>query len=144
METAIDSPVDPGMTLSGMMSFRQIQCNNGGLNMFHIAEIGASIIGYTGILFIFLGFILSLKQYVSHVIWRKYSTDHVRHTLGTYILIGLEFMVGQDIVETVLHTDRDHLINLGLIVIIRTVLDFFLSREITHLGERIKKGHHGE
>ncbi|MDJ0838451.1 MAG: DUF1622 domain-containing protein [Acidobacteriota bacterium] len=108
--------------------------------MFHIAEIGASIIGYTGIIFIFLGFILSLRQYVVHIIWQKYTTDQVRHTLGTYILIGLEFMVGQDIVETVLHTDREHLINLGLIVIIRTVLDFFLSRELTHLRERIKEG----
>lgn len=106
--------------------------------MFHIAEMGATIIGFVGILFIFLGAVLALSQYVSFVVWGKYSTDHVRHTLGTYILIGLEFMVGQDIVETVLHTDRDHLINLGLIVIIRTVLDFFLSREISHLGKRIK------
>ena len=107
--------------------------------MFHIAEIGATIIGFVGILFIFLGSILALWQYLNFVVWGKFSIDHVRHTLGTYILIGLEFMVGQDIVETVLHTDREHLINLGLIVIIRTVLDFFLNKEISHLGKKIQQ-----
>ncbi len=61
--------------------------------------------------------------------------------MGTYILIGLEFMVGEDIIETVINTDLDHLIELGMIVIIRTVLDFFLSREMTHLEHHIKEKH---
>ncbi len=103
----------------------------------HFIEVVATIIGYVGIAFIVLGTVLALGQYVFSRFKNKYTTDHVRLTLGTYILIGLEFMVGQDIIETVLHTNLQQLYLLGLIVVIRTILDFFLSREMTHLKKHI-------
>ena len=87
--------------------------------------------------FITLGVILAIVQYIVSRFGNKYTTDHVRLTLGTYILIGLEFMVGQDIIETVLHTSMEQIYMLGLIVVIRTILDFFLSREMTHLKAQI-------
>ncbi len=102
-----------------------------------IVEIVATAIGYVGISFIVLGVILAIIQYVISRFDNKFTTDHVRLTLGTYILIGLEFMVGQDIIETVLHTSMQQLYMLGLIVVIRTILDFFLSREMTHLKKQI-------
>ncbi len=105
----------------------------------HIVEIVATTIGYVGMAFITLGVILAIIQYVVSRFDNKYTTDHVRLTLGTYILIGLEFMVGQDIIETVLHTTMEQLYKLGLIVVIRTILDFFLSREMGHLKEHIAK-----
>ena len=105
----------------------------------HLIETSAEIIGLIGIGFIILGTIIAFVQYIHSLRENKYTIDHVRLTLGTYILIGLEFMVGQDIIETVLHTTRDHLIDLGMIVVIRTILDFFLSREMTHLSSHIKE-----
>ena len=99
----------------------------------HFVEIVATIIGYVGMIFITLGVVLAIIQYIISRFDNKYTTDHVRLTLGTYILIGLEFMVGQDIIETVLHTTMQQLYMLGLIVVIRTILDFFLSREMGHL-----------
>jgi uncharacterized membrane protein len=105
----------------------------------HIVEVVATVIGYVGISFIVLGAVLAIIQYIISRFDNKYTTDHVRLTLGTYILIGLEFMVGQDIIETVLHTTMEQLYILGLIVVIRTILDFFLSREMTHLKQHIKE-----
>ncbi|WP_420318978.1 DUF1622 domain-containing protein [Ekhidna sp.] len=106
-------------------------------NLEHFVEIVATVIGYVGISFIVLGVILAIGQYLISRFANKYTIDHVRLTLGTYILIGLEFMVGQDIIETVLHTTLEQLYMLGLIVIIRTLLDFFLSREMTQLKQHI-------
>jgi uncharacterized membrane protein len=103
----------------------------------HTIEIIATAIGYVGISFITLGVVLAFIQYIVSRFDNKYTTDHVRLTLGTYILIGLEFMVGQDIIETVLHTTMQQLYMLGLIVVIRTILDFFLSREMGHLKQHI-------
>lgn len=103
----------------------------------HFVEVVATIIGFVGISFITLGVVLAIIQYIVSRFDNKYTTDHVRLTLGTYILIGLEFMVGQDIIETVLHTNLEQLYMLGLIVVIRTILDFFLSREMTHLKAQI-------
>jgi uncharacterized membrane protein len=103
----------------------------------HLVEIVATAIGYVGISFIVLGVILAIIQYIISRLDNKYTTDYVRLTLGTYILIGLEFMVGQDIIETVLHTSMQQLYMLGMIVVIRTILDFFLSREMGHLKQHI-------
>lgn len=106
-------------------------------NLEEFVEVVATIIGYVGIIFIVLGVVLAIIQYLISQFDNKYTTDHVRLTLGTYILIGLEFMVGQDIIETVLHTNMQQLYMLGLIVVIRTILDFFLSREMAHLKQHI-------
>ena len=105
-------------------------------------ELAANTIGHIGIAFIIVGAAIATIQYFYSWFNNRYTSDHVRLTLGTYILTGLEFMVGQDIIETVLHTTRTHLIDLAIIVVIRTVLDFFLSREMTHLKEHIKEHEH--
>lgn len=108
---------------------------------YEIIGFVASIIGYIGVAFIVIGSTLATYKYILSLFGSKYTTDHVRLTLGTYILIGLEFMVGEDIINTVLHTSFDNLIELGMIVVIRTALDFFLSREMTHLEHHIREKH---
>lgn len=57
----------------------------------------------------------------------------VRATLGTYLLLGLEFLIASDILKTVLEPGMDELIVLGGIVVLRTVLSVFLNREIKEL-----------
>lgn len=50
-----------------------------------------------------------------------------------YLLLGLEFMVAADIIETVFKPSLEHLGVLGGIVIIRTVLNYFLNMELEHI-----------
>jgi len=54
----------------------------------------------------------------------------LRVKLGLFILLGLEFMVAGDIIHTVLSPSKDALIILGSIVAIRTVISYFLHKEI--------------
>ena len=51
----------------------------------HFVEIVATVIGYVGMTFITLGVILAIIQYIVSRFGNKYTTDHVRLTLGTYI-----------------------------------------------------------
>ncbi len=60
----------------------------------------------------------------------------IRCYLGTYHLLGLEIMIVADIIKTVLNQTREELIFLGGIVVIRTILSYFLNKEI----EQIESG----
>ena len=60
----------------------------------------------------------------------KINRDSLRVKLGLYILLGLEFMVAGDIIHTVLKPSKDSLIILGSIVAIRTVISYFLLKEL--------------
>lgn len=54
----------------------------------------------------------------------------IRGWLGRYILLGLEFMLVSDVIHSFLSPDFDSLLKLGLIVMIRTAISFFLGREL--------------
>lgn len=52
--------------------------------------------------------------------------------------MGLEFLVGKDIIESVVHPTWDDLGKLGAIIILRTVVTIFLSRELKEVEEEFK------
>ncbi|MEO1100528.1 MAG: DUF1622 domain-containing protein [Pseudomonadota bacterium] len=58
---------------------------------------------------------------------------HARTTLATYILTGLEFMIASDIIHTVITRELADLLFVGLLVMIRTAISFFLGREAAEL-----------
>ncbi|MCG8420745.1 MAG: DUF1622 domain-containing protein [Proteobacteria bacterium] len=107
-----------------------------------IIELIAQTLGFIGVAFIVAGTLIAFLQYLDTVFIRRLTMPNVQFTLGTYILVGLEFMVGQDIVETVINTEFEHLVGLGMIVVIRTVLEYFLGKEVEHLAH--ETAHEGE
>lgn len=62
--------------------------------------------------------------------------NKIRLTLARYLGVALEFQLGADILSTAIAPGWDQIGKLAAIAIIRTVLNFFLSREIS--GEREK------
>ncbi|MGB2690911.1 MAG: DUF1622 domain-containing protein [Thermodesulfobacteriota bacterium] len=98
------------------------------------------IIDLVAILFILWGFIKAMFDFVVLKIKNKSvsNTDirSIRCYLGTYLLLGLEIMIVADIIKTVLNQTREELIFLGGIVLIRTILSYFLNKEI----EQIESG----
>jgi uncharacterized membrane protein len=63
------------------------------------------------------------------------TIDIIRHDFGYYILLGLEFLIAADIIQTILKPTSEELIELGGIVVIRILLSFFLNKEIKELKE---------
>ena len=55
----------------------------------------------------------------------------MRLRLGSYILLSLEFIIISDIIMTGISRTVDDLLALGLLVIIRVALSFFLGRELS-------------
>ncbi len=56
--------------------------------------------------------------------------EALRHQFGSYLLLGLEFLIAADIIETVVNPTLEEVALLGGIVLIRTVISYFLDREL--------------
>ena len=96
-----------------------------------ISVISLLIVTY-GALIAFIAFIINeLKRFTE-----KYSPINIRRlraTFGTYLLLGLEFLIASDILKTVLEPTLNELTILGGVVVLRTVLSVFLNKEIKEL-----------
>lgn len=81
----------------------------------------------------------SIWHYFSCVIAgnKQGSLDLIRLELGRSIILGLEFFVGGDIIRTVIMPDYYEIGLLAILVLIRTVLSYFLTRELASLGKKL-------
>ena len=59
----------------------------------------------------------------------------LRADFGSYLLLGLEFLIASDILKTVVDPTLDELAILGGVVVVRTVLSVFLNKEIKELAK---------
>ncbi|HZE70890.1 MAG TPA: DUF1622 domain-containing protein [Pyrinomonadaceae bacterium] len=62
------------------------------------------------------------------------SIESIRLRLGRVLALGLEFTIASDILRTAVAPTRQDIMNLGAIVLLRTLLNYFLEREI-RMGE---------
>jgi uncharacterized membrane protein len=75
--------------------------------------------------------IASVMAFRDRGLGMKALVSTFRHGLGRGIMLGLEFMVGADILRTVGHNlDLTDLVNLGVLVLIRTFLSFTFEVEL--------------
>ena len=88
-----------------------------------IEAIGAAVVGY-GAIATAIRFLLTLLGI------RDDSNTEIRLFLGRYLALGLEFQIGADILSTAVAPTLDDVLLLGAIVVIRTVLNYFLSKEL--------------
>ena len=88
-----------------------------------VEAIGAAIIGI-GVVSTTFRYALSLLEL------RKYSNAEIRLHLGSYLALGLDFQLGADILGTAVSPTFEEVQLLAAIVVIRTVLNYFLSKEI--------------
>lgn len=61
---------------------------------------------------------------------KPHDREATRYQFGTYLVLGLDFMLAADIIHTIHNPQLDELYILGIIVIIRSIISFFLYREI--------------
>lgn len=97
-------------------------------------HIAAGVIGLIGVLVIVYGVVRGTVQFVRAE--AAGSPTHTRHRLrqdlGFYLLLGLEFLIAADVIETLTAPDLEHLLALGAVVLIRTVISFSLNWELAH------------
>ena len=71
---------------------------------------------------------------------RLRGTNRERIELGRYILAGLELLIVSDIIHTALSLRLADLVFLGLLVLIRSLISFFLDRELGEVRRELGEG----
>ena len=104
-----------------------------------IVEITWAIFAYIGILVMVVWgvkavYLLIYRRFFNHSL----STWIIRIKLWHYLVLSLEFLVAKDILESIVNPTTEWLITLWAIVVIRTVLSYFLNKEILEVKEEIK------
>lgn len=94
-------------------------------------KIAGAILELTGIAVIALGTLTAFIRAAIELFQRQEFYRDLRQRLGRSVLLGLELLVGADIIRTVTtRPDLQRVFVLALIVLIRTFLSFSLEMEL--------------
>jgi uncharacterized membrane protein len=91
-------------------------------------KLGVELVGAT---IIFLGILTAGVLLVKALLARRTADfTAIRLTLARYLALALEFQLGADILSTAIAPSWEQIGKLGAIAVIRTALNFFLSKEM--------------
>ena len=89
------------------------------------------IVETTGAVIIGLGVLTAAYQFARSLVPPQLeSYNKIRLTLARYLALALEFQLGADILSTAIAPSWEQIGKLGAIAVIRTGLNYFLTREI--------------
>ena len=94
-----------------------------------VESVGALVIG--------IGMVASFVEFART--YQIRDNNSVRQTLARYMALALEFQLGADILATSVAPSWDMLGKLGAIAVLRTALNYFLTREMEQ-EERSARG----
>jgi uncharacterized membrane protein len=91
-------------------------------------KLGVELVGAT---IIALGILTAGALLVKALLHRRTADfTAIRLTLARYLALALEFQLGADILSTAIAPSWEQIGKLGAIAVIRTALNFFLSKEM--------------
>ena len=105
------------------------------MDYLHHATFGISVLGVLVIVFgVLCGVVRFLRSEVASARGADVEGERrkLRQVLGYYLLLGLEFLIAADIIDTLMKPTTQDLIVLGSIVAIRTVISCSLNSELAH------------
>jgi uncharacterized membrane protein len=92
------------------------------------------ILNIIGALITIWGIIVSLAAFLKKEFSAKEdlikSNEAIRIKLGSYLVLALEFFIASDIIKTIITPTWQGLGILGAIVVIRTILSYFLTKDL--------------
>ena len=99
-------------------------------------------VSVVGILIILSGVIFSLCQYLyfffsGMLVEQGDKIDVIRSNLGRTLILGLEFIVAADLIGTTTTPDYYAVGMLAIIVAIRTLLSYSISRELLAINKGV-------
>ena len=97
-----------------------------------VIELIARALELVGVAVLALAFAYALLRGLFHMgQWRADAYERVKIFLGKALLLGLEFLIAADIIQTVAITPTvDGLLALGLLIAVRIVLGWSIAVEI--------------
>lgn len=109
--------------------------------VFEWVEYIADVVGISILIIGFLkGTYMFLRLEVDRLTGKKDYEEifALRNILGSYIIISLDFLIVSDIIHSVVSPQFTELLNLGIIVLLRTAIGYFLGKELHELRKELK------
>ncbi len=113
-----------------------------------VLDVVTTCLNLISIIILVWGVILSVKDFLlAHIRSRDRAErlgklQDTKNSLGGYILLSLEILIVADIIDTIVKPTLEDIVRLAAIVAIRTVISYFLNKEIresdlikTHKGQ---------
>lgn len=92
------------------------------------------VLNIMGALIIIWGVCIALFEFIKNEIGDRSKTTQLNETmrirLGGYLVLALEFFIAGDIIKTIITPTWESLGILGAIIVIRTVLSYFLTIDL--------------
>src|ERR1041385_9092828 len=105
------------------------------MDYLHHASFGISVLGVLVIVFgVLSGLVRFLRSEFAAARGGSVEPERrkLRQVLGYYLLLGLEFLIAADIIDTLMKPTTQDLVILGAIVALRTVISYSLNSERAH------------
>ncbi|MGA9994499.1 MAG: DUF1622 domain-containing protein [Pyrinomonadaceae bacterium] len=113
--------------------------------VFNVVQWLRLFVEMTGAFIIGLGVLTAAYQFARALVPPQVeSYNTIRLTLARYLALALEFQLGADILSTAIAPSWDQIGKLGAIAVIRTALNFFLTREMREEKTGVAKDEGGE
>ena len=105
-----------------------------------VVDVAVRAVEAAGAIVIFVGAAVAFGRFVMVSFRREGMAPFapVRLDLGRFLALGLEFQLAADILRTAITPSFTQLAQLAAIAAIRTVLNFFLSREINEQRQLVE------
>ena len=105
------------------------------MDTFHSVITSVSFaLNIIGALITIWAIIISLAEFIKKEILNRAEViqlnEAIRIKLGSYLVLALEFFIAGDIVKTIITPTWQSLGILGAIVVIRTILSYFLTKDL--------------
>jgi uncharacterized membrane protein len=105
------------------------------MDMFHsIINSTSFALNIIGALITIWGILVSLFEFLKKELLNRGEViklnETIRIRLGSYLVLALEFFIAGDIVKTIITPSWESLGILGAIVVIRTILSYFLTKDL--------------
>lgn len=104
-----------------------------------ISVVIAGMIGYFGVFIMAYGGLKGAILFILSFIRGKNHLPEIRIDLGKHLALGLEFLVGKDIIESIIEPTWDDLGKLAIVIILRTIVAFVLSWELREVKEELEE-----
>lgn len=107
-----------------------------GVNLNQFFILVKLFISTCGTLIILIGALIAIYRYVLYRFINPIKTNlnNIRLDLARTIILALEFFIASDVIETTITPDFQSLGILCVLVIIRTILNFSLHKEVKELS----------
>jgi uncharacterized membrane protein len=101
-----------------------------GLALVDVINFFSLVFGITGSALIIYGGLKAIANIILLELRRCQITyTSIRRSFTSYLVFGLEFFIAADVLKTLITPTQQEILLLGAVVVIRTILGYFLSKE---------------